>query len=539
MEPQEMAAELALATACAEKGDATGALHAAGHVRQAARRQGDVATEARALHCIACVQLRLLGDFPAAFASAREAAFAFESASMTAEECSALATQAIAAARLGYCESAVDRALLAVRLCGDLPPGEVAVAHVAAHHALGVAMYVGGAYPEASAAWHRAIELAGQCQPPLDPYELHADLASAEVMRLHKARSSGATEPDLRPLAGHLGLCEAAPEAARRLSGVGLASRRNSTFTYAFNKSLLLIWQGDLQAGAAQLERLRDAVEAAGHAWLRALVRWSESELALARGELPEARACAARATDIAVAHGHEGLASIGLQQQAQLALLAGDPATAVQALRRLAQREQAARSASLRGRVADVEQQLALRRRTRELQASEAGRAHFEQLALQDGLTGLPNRRHFEREIQAVLTGVAKHGDVVCVAMIDVDRFKQINDTHSHNAGDAVLQALAALIRRCARRQDFPARLAGDEFVVILRDTGLAPARALVKRLMQQVAEYPWDGIASGLSVSLSLGLAEVQPGDTLHDVLSRSDRSMYADKRSKVAAR
>ncbi|PTT81988.1 hypothetical protein DBR42_17295, partial [Pelomonas sp. HMWF004] len=341
------------------------------------------------------------------------------------------------------------------------------------------------------------------------------------------------------PLTEHLGRCEVVPDPSRRLIGVGLGSRRNSTFTYAFNKCMWLIWLGDLDGGTAQSGLLREAVAAAGHAWLQALVLWSESELALARGRLPEARACAGRMTDIAVAHGHEGLAASSLQQQAYLASVAGDHPAAVQALRQLAQREQAARSASLRGRVADVEQQLALRRRTQELQASEAGRAHFEQLALQDGLTGLPNRRHFELEMQTVLAGVAEHGDVACVAMIDVDRFKQINDIHSHNAGDAVLQALAMLIRRCARRQDFPARLAGDEFVVILRDTGLPAARTLARRLAQAVAEHPWGSVAPGLSVSLSLGLAEVQPGDTLHDVLSRSDRGMYADKRSKVAAR
>jgi len=268
-------------------------------------------------------------------------------------------------------------------------------------------------------------------------------------------------------------------------------------------------------------------------------VQWAKSELALAEQDLPRARDHAQRMVHIALAHKHEGLVGIGLAQCAHLASVADDHAAAAQALRELAEREQAARSASLRGRVADVERQLELRSRTRQLNASEAGRAHFQQLALQDGLTGLPNRRHFELQLQDLLDEGRSLGAGACLVMIDVDKFKQINDGHSHNVGDAVLQAIAELMRRCVRDKDFPARLAGDEFVIILRDTGLQAAQALTERLAAAVSQHAWSAIANGLSVSISLGLAEILPTDTLRSVLSRSDQGMYANKRDKATLR
>jgi diguanylate cyclase (GGDEF)-like protein len=157
---------------------------------------------------------------------------------------------------------------------------------------------------------------------------------------------------------------------------------------------------------------------------------------------------------------------------------------------------------------------------------------------ALEDGLTGLPNRRHFELQLQDLLEEVRTQGSTACLVMIDVDKFKQINDGHSHNAGDAVLQAIAAQIRRCVRDKDFPARLAGDEFVIILRDTGTQAAHALTERIADAVSRHAWSAIAAGLSVSVSLGLAEVLPTDTLRTVLSRSDQGMYANKREKACA-
>ena len=540
MEQTQIDATLAQARAHADAGNAEAALEAANRAHRTALQLGDVAAQAEAKHCVASVELRLLGSFSSALDSARQAAFQFQQAEMPQGECRALATQAMAAARLGYYETSVDCALLAVKLCAGTPDDGATVEQVVAHHALGVAMFIGRSYAEASEASQRAIELAYQCEPPVDPYVLHADLASTEVMRALSARSAttaGTTSLDL--LCEHLRLCDALLDDAAPQASIGIGSRSSSALTHAFNKAMLLIWQADLAGAAAQLRLLREAVESSRRPWLQALVHWAGSELALAEEDLSLAREHAQHMIRIALAHQHEGLAGIGLGQSAYLASTAGDHAAATHALRELAEREQLARSASLRGRVADVERQLELRSRTRQLHASEAGRAHFQQLALEDGLTGLPNRRHFELQLQGLLDEVRIQGSTACLVMIDVDKFKKINDGHSHNTGDAVLQAIAELIRRCVRDKDFPARLAGDEFVIILRDTGAQAARALTERIAGAVSHHDWGAIATGLSVSVSLGFAQILPTDTLRTVLSRSDQGMYANKRDKVDSR
>lgn len=537
MDQAQIDATLAQARAHADAGSAEAALDAARRAHHAALQRGNVAAQAEATHCIASVELRLLGHFAAALESARQAAFQFQQAEMPEGECRALATQAMAAARLGYYETSVDCALLAVKLCAGTSGDGASVEQVVAHHALGVAMFIGRSYAEASEASQRAIELAYQCDPPVDTYVLHADLGSTEVMRTLSARSAttaGTTSLEL--LREHLRRCDELLHDAAPLASIGIGSRSSSALTHAFNKAMLLIWQADLVGAAAQVRRLREAVESSRRPWLQALVLWAGSELALAEDDLPLARNHAEQMIRIALAQNHEGLVSIGLGQLAYLASTAGDHAAAAQALRELAEREQLARSASLRGRVADVERQLELRSRTRQLHASEAGRAHFQQLALEDGLTGLPNRRHFELQLQGLLEEVRTQGSTACLVMIDVDKFKQINDGHSHNAGDAVLRAIAAQIRRCVRDKDFPARLAGDEFVIILRDTGAQAAQALTERIADAVSRHAWSAIAAGLSVSVSLGLAEVLPTDTLRTVLSRSDQGMYANKREKA---
>ncbi len=539
MDPTQIDAALAEARSCADAGDATGALHAARRASQAAQHISYLAGQAEASHCVASVELRLLGNFAAALDSARQAALQFQQAEIASGECLALATQAMAAARLGYYETAVDCALLAVRLCASLHSDRATVEQVVAHHALGVAMFIGRSYAEASEASKRAIELAYQCVPAVDTYVLHADLASTEVMRILSARSASGDTPSLDLLAEHLQRCDELLDDVSPLGSMGIGSRSGGAIAHALNKAILKIWCADLDGGAAQVRLLRAAVEASRRPWLEAVALWAESELARAQANLPLARACAQRMVDVAVAHKHEGLAGIGLGLEAHLASTEGDHAAAVRALRHLADREQAARSASLAGRVADVERQLELRSRTRQLHASEAGRAHFQQMALEDGLTGLPNRRHFELQLQGLLDDVRARGGEACLVMIDVDKFKQINDGHSHNVGDAVLQGIAALIRQCVRDKDFPARLAGDEFVIILRDTAVRAAHALTERLAGAVSRHAWDTVAGGLSVSVSLGVAELLPTDTPRSVLNRSDQGMYENKRDKQAGR
>jgi diguanylate cyclase len=233
----------------------------------------------------------------------------------------------------------------------------------------------------------------------------------------------------------------------------------------------------------------------------------------------------------------HEGLVSIGYQVLSHVCEQRGDLAAALQALRASSQREQAARAESLKTRVQVIEWQLELRQNQQRLQRLESDSRLFQRLAMEDSLTGLANRRQFEAVLTAALQAIddgAEAAEPLCLVMIDVDRFKQINDGHSHNVGDAVLQRIAHVLPAHLRAGDLAARLAGDEFVVILRELDTGGATAVCARLGQAVRDADWGALAAGLAVSVSLGVAQARRGDTLAGLMERADAAMYDAKRA-----
>ncbi|GLZ48528.1 diguanylate cyclase [Actinomycetospora sp. NBRC 106375] len=186
---------------------------------------------------------------------------------------------------------------------------------------------------------------------------------------------------------------------------------------------------------------------------------------------------------------------------------------------------------AAVRDYVADLEEELwslhrarALSLRTR-LAHERLRREHGQvaALALADPLTGLPNRRALDRCLSEAL-GPA-------VAMIDVDGFKQINDTVSHTHGDEVLRGVAAALRSSLRAPDLVARYGGDEFVVVLPDTAVDDAGAALGRACRAVAGLAGAG---GRAVTLSVGVVGARPGEPVAAVLARADAAMYAVKRA-----
>lgn len=164
-----------------------------------------------------------------------------------------------------------------------------------------------------------------------------------------------------------------------------------------------------------------------------------------------------------------------------------------------------------------------------------EARSCRLERLSLEDPLTGLPNRRHFERELASLLRPGQQLAEPLSIALIDVDRFKEINDLHSHVLGDRVLKALAGLIGTQVRQGGLPARLGGDEFVVLFRRAGVGVAAAACERLKAAVSRYPWHELVPGMAVTVSIGLAESAAGDTIESLLRRSDDDMYRAKASR----
>ena len=113
---------------------------------------------------------------------------------------------------------------------------------------------------------------------------------------------------------------------------------------------------------------------------------------------------------------------------------------------------------------------------------------------------------------------------------MVDIDHFKAVNDTHGHAAGDDVLRELARLLKRFIHSSDLPARLGGEEFVVVMPDTGVGGAEAITSRLRRGIAES--TGVKAPITVSI--GVAELQgPNDTPEGLLRRADDALYEAKR------
>ncbi len=157
---------------------------------------------------------------------------------------------------------------------------------------------------------------------------------------------------------------------------------------------------------------------------------------------------------------------------------------------------------------------------------------ARLMRLSQTDGLTGLANRRRFMEVLQAEMARRHRSGRPLCVVLIDIDHFKQVNDAHGHLAGDAVLRDLAALLMAAVRGpSDLPARLGGEEFALILPDTPVEEGLAVCERLRARVAAQTFLGDGTPVCISISLGLGEVRDED-VGRILGDVDRALYCAK-------
>lgn len=154
-------------------------------------------------------------------------------------------------------------------------------------------------------------------------------------------------------------------------------------------------------------------------------------------------------------------------------------------------------------------------------------------ELAETDPLTRLYNRGHFDRRLAAEVDRSRRTGDPVGVLLIDVNHFKEINDTLGHVAGDEVMRAVAEVLRRSVRTYDIPVRFGGDEFAVILPETDHATAHRVGDRIVSNTAgAFPQPVLAAVPSVGLSVGVATAPPADDSQALVERADTAMYRAK-------
>lgn len=148
------------------------------------------------------------------------------------------------------------------------------------------------------------------------------------------------------------------------------------------------------------------------------------------------------------------------------------------------------------------------------------------------DVLTGLKNRRSFDEELHRQFAQRQRQGIVFSLLLIDVDHFKQVNDTHGHLAGDLVLQAVARLLTKTLREMDLVYRFGGDEFAVICPGSRLHEAQTAAERIRQNVEKTPVPLKDGSTPVTLSVGVAEVVGSEVADGMLQRADEALYAAK-------
>ena len=159
---------------------------------------------------------------------------------------------------------------------------------------------------------------------------------------------------------------------------------------------------------------------------------------------------------------------------------------------------------------------------------------ARLERQAKEDALTGLYNRRHADARLREEFVRARRFGHALSVALCDIDNFKRINDTFSHAVGDEVLRTVARLFKGHLREVDTAARFGGEEFLLLFPETAAQGALTACDELRQRVAAFPWDEVAPGLTVTLSIGLSADTGAPDHEKLVALADAKLYEAKRS-----
>jgi diguanylate cyclase (GGDEF)-like protein len=470
----------------------------------------------------------LLGHSTESYELSLRALPLLQSAGDFCEEAKALAVLCRSSSALGRNDQAIEAALLALELAKR---SGNAAHQTDARNQLGKALFHAGCFEAARDHLREARRHAQLGASALDVYTSIVTEGVCELMSFVTERHESGRAPSLHNL---LMLLELHADFERRHDiARAYPAEQPVQVTWRLVSSAAHCWMGGVAEAERHLESVRlwldEHALAPSMRSLEALVR---CEVAQAQGDLQGAQESAARLIEMAERTGREQSALVGHMLLGRVFEMQGKPHLALAELKQLAARERRIRSETLSSRSTVVSWQLEMRRSEESRRALQASAQHLERLALEDPMTGIANRRCFELvAVESLQVDQAAGGRRLCLALIDVDRFKQVNDGHSHLVGDKVLQVIAALLTEHIREDDLAARLAGDEFVLLLR-TDLAKASEICERVRRAVADYRWSALAPGLSVTVSLGLGQSEPGDSLESLMHRSDVAMSQHK-------
>jgi diguanylate cyclase (GGDEF)-like protein len=181
--------------------------------------------------------------------------------------------------------------------------------------------------------------------------------------------------------------------------------------------------------------------------------------------------------------------------------------------------------------RIQKEELELRVQERTASL---EAAVERLNELASTDYLTGIINRRHFQDVAQRELVRLGRYGNSASLILFDLDHFKQVNDRYGHEAGDAVLRDVVGEVQEVVRPMDMFGRYGGEEFLILLPDTGAEIARQVAERMRRKVEESHSVYRGQQIRVTISLGIAQWNGRDDLSELIRQADSALYQAKKA-----
>jgi diguanylate cyclase (GGDEF)-like protein/PAS domain S-box-containing protein len=155
-------------------------------------------------------------------------------------------------------------------------------------------------------------------------------------------------------------------------------------------------------------------------------------------------------------------------------------------------------------------------------------------QMAKVDGLTGVFNRRYLDTRLQEELERSRRHGNPLSIMMLDIDHFKDINDTQGHICGDYTLRKISELLLNLVRTSDILGRYGGEEFCCVLPETSFEQAIVLAERCREQIAADQFSCTDYQTRVTISIGVTDLHRNDTLDSIIKRADDALYQAKRA-----
>ena len=174
---------------------------------------------------------------------------------------------------------------------------------------------------------------------------------------------------------------------------------------------------------------------------------------------------------------------------------------------------------------------------KTRELDIIRDSLNKSEERARTDTLTGLPNRRALEEFFRTAQIAAMEKGEPLSILLIDIDDFKKFNDNFGHGVGDQVLRLMAGVLRERVRETDLPARYGGEELIAVLPGAELATCHGIAERIRGSISECRITRRSTGETlpnITVSIGVGQFQPGESMADLIDRCDRALYLAKKT-----